>query len=49
MAKDPERFVRKSAAAQPISDEAGETWITYNGEICDHPSLRQELDVLNRH
>src|SRR5438034_8192089 len=28
---------------QPMSNEDGTTWITYNGEIYNFPELRQEL------
>jgi asparagine synthase (glutamine-hydrolysing) len=34
------------AAAQPMSDEEGQLWVTFNGEIYNFAELRQEL--LNR-
>jgi asparagine synthase (glutamine-hydrolysing) len=34
------------AAAQPMSDSAGEIWLTYNGEIYNHGALRRELEAL---
>src|SRR5215207_1834708 len=33
------------AGAQPMSDAAGEVWITYNGEIYNHAALRRELEA----
>src|SRR5215204_5382070 len=32
-----------SAGHQPMSNEDGTVWITYNGEIYNHAALRQEL------
>jgi len=29
---------------QPMSNEAGSCWLTYNGEIYNHAALRQELE-----
>ena len=34
------------AASQPMSDAAGEIWLTYNGEIYNHAALRRELEAL---
>lgn len=36
-------IVDLSGGQQPLCEEEGEVWITYNGEIYDHPELRQEL------
>jgi asparagine synthase (glutamine-hydrolysing) len=33
-----------SGGAQPISDEAGRTWIVFNGEIYNFQDLRKELE-----
>jgi len=33
------------AGAQPMSDAAGEVWVTYNGEIYNHAALRRELEA----
>ncbi|MEA2428796.1 MAG: hypothetical protein QOF37_2424, partial [Thermoleophilaceae bacterium] len=32
-----------SAGHQPMSNEDGTVWITYNGEVYNHAALRQEL------
>ncbi|MBI3317980.1 MAG: asparagine synthase (glutamine-hydrolyzing) [Candidatus Omnitrophica bacterium] len=32
-----------SAGRQPMTNEEGTLWITYNGEIYNHPELRREL------
>jgi asparagine synthase (glutamine-hydrolysing) len=37
------------AAAQPMSNEDGTLWITYNGEIYNHADLRRELSQSGRH
>jgi asparagine synthase (glutamine-hydrolysing) len=37
------------AAAQPMSNEDGSLWITYNGEIYNHAELRRELSASGRH
>src|SRR5438128_9914319 len=34
-----------SAGHQPMANEDGTIWITYNGEIYDHRALRTELDA----
>jgi asparagine synthase (glutamine-hydrolysing) len=31
---------------QPLSDESGSTWITYNGEVYNYVELKQELEQL---
>src|SRR5262245_12878074 len=31
------------AASQPMSNEDGSIWLTYNGELYNHRELRQEL------
>ena len=36
-------------AAQPISNEDGSLWLTYNGEIYNHHDLRAELSQSGRH
>jgi asparagine synthase (glutamine-hydrolysing) len=33
-----------NAGAQPMSTVSGSSWITYNGEIFNHPELRSELE-----
>src|SRR5262245_38913065 len=37
------------AAGQPMSNEDGSLWITYNGEIYNHQALRAELERSGRH
>ena len=37
------------AASQPMSNEDGTLWITYNGEIYNHADLRRELSQSGRH
>jgi asparagine synthase (glutamine-hydrolysing) len=37
------------AASQPMSNEDGTLWITYNGEIYNHAELRRELSQSGRH
>lgn len=34
---------------QPMGDEARGAWITYNGEIYNHPELRRELEASGHH
>ena len=36
-------------AAQPMSNEDGTLWVTYNGEIYNHRALRTELSQSGRH
>jgi asparagine synthase (glutamine-hydrolysing) len=36
-------------AAQPMCNEDGTIWITYNGEIYNHLELRRELEVKGNH
>src|SRR5690242_10964436 len=31
------------AASQPMANEDGSIWLTYNGEIYDYPELREQL------
>jgi asparagine synthase (glutamine-hydrolysing) len=38
-----------SAGHQPMSNEDGTVWITYNGEVYNHNALREELEVLGHH
>lgn len=37
------------AGHQPMSYEDGRFWIVFNGEIYNHPKLRQELESLGHH
>ena len=37
------------AAAQPMSNEDGTLWISFNGEIYNHAEIRKELEVLGGH
>ena len=37
------------AASQPMSNEDGTLWITYNGEIYNHADIRRELSQSGRH
>jgi asparagine synthase (glutamine-hydrolysing) len=34
------------SGAQPMSDDSGRIWLTYNGEIYNHVELRRELESL---
>jgi asparagine synthase (glutamine-hydrolysing) len=34
-----------AAGRQPIANETGEVWITYNGEVYNHAALRRELEA----
>ena len=36
------------AANQPMSDERGRVWLTYNGEVYNHVALRRELVAAGR-
>lgn len=36
-------------AAQPMSAASGDVWVTYNGEIYNHPEVRLELEATGRH
>ena len=38
-----------ACASQPMSNEDGTLWITYNGEIYNHRELRAELERTGRH
>ena len=33
------------AGHQPLSNETGEIWITYNGEVYNFPELRKKLEI----
>ncbi|MCX6121340.1 MAG: asparagine synthase (glutamine-hydrolyzing) [Ignavibacteriales bacterium] len=37
------------AASQPMSNQDGTLWITYNGEIYNHADLRKELEATNKY
>jgi asparagine synthase (glutamine-hydrolysing) len=37
------------AAGQPMTNEDGSLWLTYNGEIYNHRELRAELEQTGRH
>lgn len=37
------------AAAQPMSNEDGSLWITFNGEIYNHADIRAELEKIGGH
>ena len=39
------KIVDLSGGAQPMSDPAERVWVTYNGEIYNHESLRRELEA----
>lgn len=36
-------------AAQPMSNEDGSLWLTYNGEIYNHAEIRAELEAIGGH
>ena len=38
-----------AAGSQPMSNEDGSLWLTYNGEIYNHGELRAELERTGRH
>ena len=38
-------IVDLSSGQQPLSNEDGHVWVTYNGEIYNHTDLRSELEV----
>jgi asparagine synthase (glutamine-hydrolysing) len=38
-----------NAATQPMSNEDGTIWVTFNGEIYNHAAIRQELQQLGGH
>lgn len=37
------------AAAQPMCNEDGSLWISFNGEIYNHAEIREELEATGRH
>lgn len=37
------------AGNQPMTNEAGDIWIVYNGELYNHAELRQELEAKGHH
>jgi len=37
------------AAAQPMTNEEGTLWVSFNGEIYNHSSIRRELETLGNH
>jgi asparagine synthase (glutamine-hydrolysing) len=37
------------AASQPMSNEDGSLWVTFNGEIYNHAEIRQELETIGGH
>lgn len=39
------RVIDLAGGDQPISNEDGSIWIVYNGEIYNHPELRQQLEA----
>src|SRR6266852_1331319 len=38
-----------SGGHQPMSNEAGDTWLAFNGEIWNYRALRQELTAKGHH
>src|SRR2546421_701947 len=38
-----------NVAGQPMSNEDGTVWVTFNGEIYNHASIRAELEKLGGH
>lgn len=38
-----------TAASQPMSNEDGTVWVTFNGEIYNHVEIRQELEKIGGH
>lgn len=38
-----------TAAAQPMSNEDGSLWVSFNGEIYNHAEIRRELEALGGH
>jgi asparagine synthase (glutamine-hydrolysing) len=42
-------IVDLESGAQPMSNEDGTVWITYNGEIYNHRDIRRELESLGHH
>jgi asparagine synthase (glutamine-hydrolysing) len=39
------KIIDLTGGAQPMSDPDGRVWVTYNGEIYNHESLRRELEA----
>ena len=42
-------IVDRAGGHQPISNETGDIWIAFNGEIYNHPELHQRLSSLGHH
>jgi asparagine synthase (glutamine-hydrolysing) len=42
-------IVDLEGGAQPMANEDGTVWVTFNGEIYDHRVLRDELEALGHH
>ncbi|MEE2746102.1 MAG: asparagine synthase (glutamine-hydrolyzing), partial [Pseudomonadota bacterium] len=38
-----------ASAGQPMSNNDGSVWVTYNGEIYNHQTLRKELEIMGFH
>jgi asparagine synthase (glutamine-hydrolysing) len=38
-----------TAASQPMSNEDGSLWVTFNGEIYNHAEIRKELQRIGGH
>ena len=43
------KIIDLTGGAQPMSDPDGRVWVTYNGEIYNHESLRRELEPWGIH
>lgn len=42
-------IVDLATGAQPMSNEDGSIWVTYNGEIYNHQEIRRELEAAGHH